>query len=117
VQTLLETTGIDMSKGAVIPELVRFKVHFSGYMIVVYHGLSCEDIMSEVQVDSTKRLNILYDDVERRYPMIAKFTGAMVIKYVCTGCNKACTSDVTHACDQTCSDCRACPRAHSWIFE
>jgi len=29
----------------------------------------------------------------------------MARKYVCKGSNKACTSDVTHACDQTCSDC------------
>ena len=28
VQTLLETTGIDLSNGAVIPELVRFQEHF-----------------------------------------------------------------------------------------
>jgi len=36
-------------------------------------------------------------------------TGAMARKYVCKGCNKACTSDVTHVCDQTCSDCMASP--------
>jgi len=28
VQTLLETTGIDLSNGAGIPELVRFREHF-----------------------------------------------------------------------------------------
>jgi len=28
VQTLLETTGIDMSNGAEFPELVRFQEHF-----------------------------------------------------------------------------------------
>jgi len=47
VQTLLETTGIDLSNGAGIPELVRFQEHFRQYKIVVYRGLSCEDISSK----------------------------------------------------------------------
>jgi len=40
VQTLLETTDIDLSNGAGIPELVRFQEHFREYKIVVYRGLS-----------------------------------------------------------------------------
>jgi len=51
VQKLLETTGIDLSKGAGIPELLRFQEHFREYKIVVYQGLNCEDIMIEGQVD------------------------------------------------------------------
>ena len=43
VQTLLETTGIDLSNGAGIPEFVRFQEHFRQYKIVVYRGLTCED--------------------------------------------------------------------------
>jgi len=39
VQTLLETTGIDLSKEAGILELVRFQEHFRQYKIVVYRGL------------------------------------------------------------------------------
>ena len=35
VQTLLETTSIDLSKEAGIPELVRFQEHFRQYKIVV----------------------------------------------------------------------------------
>jgi len=62
-----------------------------------------------VQVDSPKRLNILYDDVERHYNVKAILNSAMPKKDVCKGFNKACTSDVTHACDQTCSDCLVCP--------
>ena len=54
VQTLLETSGIDLSNGAGIPELVRFKEHFRQYKIVVYRGLGCEDIMFEGQVDYLK---------------------------------------------------------------
>jgi len=65
--------------------------------------------MFEGQVDSVKRLNILYDYVERHYHVIAKLTGAMGRRYVCKGCHKSCTSDIMHACDQTCSDCFVCP--------
>jgi len=70
--------------------------------------MSCDNIMFEGQVDSARRLNIIYDDVERHYHVIASLTGAMARKYVCKGCNKSGTSDFTHACDQTCSDCMAC---------
>jgi len=38
--------------------------------------------MFEGQVDSIKRLNNLYDYVERQYHVIAKLTGAMAIRYV-----------------------------------
>jgi len=65
--------------------------------------------MFEGQVDSSKRLNILYDDVECHYYVIVNLTAAMAKKYVCKGCIKASTSDVTHVRDQTCSDCTACP--------
>jgi len=54
VQTLLETTGIDLSNGAGIPEFVTFQEIFRHYKIVVYRRLSCEDIMFEEQVDSPK---------------------------------------------------------------
>ena len=43
VQNLLETTGIDLSNGAGMPELVRLQEHFGQYKIIVYHWLSCED--------------------------------------------------------------------------
>jgi len=75
VQTLLKTTGIDLCNGAGIPEFVRFQEQFREYKIVVYHGLSYEDIMFEGQVDSSKRINLLYD-VERHH-VITKHTAAM----------------------------------------
>jgi len=77
-QTLLETTGIDLSNGARIAELVRFQEHFRQNNVVAYRGLSCEDIMFEGQVDSPERLRILYDGIERHYHVITKLTGAMV---------------------------------------
>jgi hypothetical protein len=96
VQTLLDETGIDLSNGGGIPELTRFQEHFRQYKIVVYHGSSCDDIMFEGRVDSSKRLNLLYDHVESHYHVIVNLTAAMAKKYVCKGCNKACRSDVTH---------------------
>ena len=39
-------------------------VHFREYKITVYQDLACNDIMFEEQVDSPKRINLLYDDVE-----------------------------------------------------
>jgi len=109
VEKLLETLDIYLSGGAGIPKLVRFQKRFREYKIVVYRDLSCDDIIFEGRVDSTKRLNILYDDVERHYHVIAKLTGAMAKRFVCEGCNITCKSDVTHACDQTCSDCMTSP--------
>jgi len=88
VQTLLESTGIDLSCGERIPELIRSQEHFREYNIVVYHGLSCENIMFEEQIGSAKRLNMFYDDVERHYHVNANLTGAMTRKYLFKGCKK-----------------------------
>jgi len=59
VQTLIENTGIDLSNGTGIPEIVRFQKHFREYKKVDYNCLSCDNIMFEGQVDSAKRLNIM----------------------------------------------------------
>jgi len=109
VKTLLETTGFDLSNGAGILELVRFQEHFRQYKRVVYRCMSCEDIMFEGRVDSPKRLNILYDVVERHYHVIAKLRKAMAKKNVFKGCSKACKRDVEYVCAQTCSDCMVSP--------
>ena len=44
VDSLLETTGIDLSRGGGVTELTRFQEHFKEYRIVVFGGLNCEDI-------------------------------------------------------------------------
>ena len=59
VNRLLETTGIDLSRGGG----VRFQEHFKEYRIVVFGGLNCEDIYFDGQVESKKRINLVYDDV------------------------------------------------------
>jgi len=56
VQKLIITVGIDLSGAAGIPELVRIQEHFRDYKIIVFQGLTCEDIMFEGQVDSPKRI-------------------------------------------------------------
>ena len=48
--------------------------------------------------------NVLYDVVERHYHVIVNIKRAMAKKYVCKACNKGGRRDVTHMCDQTCSD-------------
>jgi hypothetical protein len=109
IRNMLDTTGIDLTNGAGIPELVRFQEHFHKYKIVMYQGLSCDNIMFEGRVQSSKRLNLLYDDVHQHYHVITNLTGAMARRYVRKACNKGCESDVTHICDQACSDCMASP--------
>jgi hypothetical protein len=109
VRHLLQKTGISLDRGAGIPELARFQEHFSEYCIVVYEGLNCDQIIYDGQVDLPKRINLLYDGVTRHYHVINNLTGAMAKKYVFKACNTGCERDVTHICDQTCSDCMASP--------
>jgi hypothetical protein len=109
VQNLLETTGINLDNGGGIPELIRFQEHFKEYRIVVYEGLNCGQILFEGQVESPKRLNLLFDDVTRHYHVINKLKGSMSKKYMCKACNKGCERGNTHICDQTCSDCMLSP--------
>jgi len=47
VQSLLETTGIDLQNGGGIPEIRRFQDHYTEYKIVVYSGLNCDDKIFE----------------------------------------------------------------------
>ena len=82
VASLLETTGIDLTNGGGIPELIRFQEHFHEYKIVVYDGLNCDSILFEGQVEYPKRINLLYDDANRHYHVITNLTGAMAKKYV-----------------------------------
>jgi len=65
--------------------------------------------MFQGTVRSAKRINLLYDDVERHYHVITNLTGAMAKKNVCKASHKVYTREITHVCDQTCSDCMARP--------
>jgi len=56
VQNVCKTIGIDLSTGTVIPELLRFRSQFRDYKIIVYHGLSYDDIMFELQVNRPSEL-------------------------------------------------------------
>jgi len=88
VQTLLQETS-----EVGIPEIIRLQEHFRDYKITVYQGLRCDDIMFEGQVDASKRINLLYDDIERRYHVTINVTRAMAKYYVCKACNKSCSSE------------------------
>ena len=86
VQNLQETSGIDLDNDAGIPELLQFQDHFREYNIVVYEGLNRDSIMFEGQVESSRRQNVLYDDVTRHYHMSASMRGAMAKHFVCNAC-------------------------------
>jgi hypothetical protein len=70
------TTGIDLDIGAGIPDCIRFQKHFHEYKTEVYEGLNCDSIMFKGQVESSNRLNLLYD-VTQHYHVITNLTGAM----------------------------------------
>ncbi len=99
VDQLLVTTGISCDNGGGIPEC--FQDHFRQYKIVVYTGLNCDEIMFEGHVETSERLNLLYDEVTRHYHVIENLTAAMARGYVCEACGKYCRCDMTHTCDQT----------------
>jgi hypothetical protein len=93
--------------GAGIPELIRFQEHFHDYKIVFYEGLNCDSIMFEGHVESSERLNLLYDDCSGLYHVITNLTGATK-RYA----SKALIRNVgvmEYICDQTCSDCMPSP--------
>jgi hypothetical protein len=59
--------------------------------------------MFEGQVETSDRINLLYDDATRHYHVIVSLTGAMAKQFVCKAYGKGCRD--MHTCDQTCSDC------------
>ena len=117
VHQLLQTTGINLDRGGGIRELAQFQEHFKEYRIVVFSGLNCEKIYFDGQVESQKRINLLYDEVDHHYHVINNIKGAMAIQYVCKGCNKGCWRDVTHsAISRVATECRFL-RERSQVFE
>ena len=103
--TFIRELGNRFAKWWRIPEIQRFQDHFTEYKIVVYGDLDYDDIISEGQLTSEKRVSFLYDDVTRHFHVIANLTGALSKRYICTGCSKSCRSGVTHKCRETCTDC------------
>ena len=61
------------------------------------------------QFHTSKRLNLLYDDVERYYNLITNLTGAVARRHNSNACHKIYRSDITHICEQTCCHCMARP--------
>jgi hypothetical protein len=59
----LEATGVDLSRGGVVPELESFQQYFRDrYKIVAYTGQRSDSIIYEGQVDAPKRINLLLDE-------------------------------------------------------
>jgi hypothetical protein len=117
VQNLLETIIIDLDNGAGIPEHSQFQDHFHEYEIVVHDGLNFEIIMLVGQVDSSLRLNLVYDEVTCQYHEIASLTCALVKQFVCNACGKGRRRDAIHKCNQTCSDYTASPPCYPRGFQ
>ena len=70
-------TRINLDNGCVIPELTRLQEHFQEYKIIVYSALHPDDVMFEGTVESSKRLKILYDDINRHCHVIVNLTGVV----------------------------------------
>ena len=68
----------------------------------MYNGINCDEIMFEGRVETSERLNLLYDEFTRHYHVIENLTAAMAKWLVCKACGKGGRRDVTHTCDQTC---------------
>ena len=114
VKKLLAETGISLSEGGGIPQLIILQEHFRQYSVTVYRGLACEDIIFEGQVDSPKKINLLYDDVEQHYHVIVNISCAMAKMNACNPCKQSSASVATHHCEQTSIDCRRSP---PWAFK
>jgi len=65
--------------------------------------------MFDGQVESEKRINLLYDAAEHHVHVINSVTAALSCQYFCKGCNKGCESCVTHKCQESCIDCMSIP--------
>jgi hypothetical protein len=70
VDNLLATTGIDLTNGGGVPELIKFQEHFKEYRIIVFGGLNCKDFVFDGLVESEKKINLPYDDVTHHYHVI-----------------------------------------------
>jgi hypothetical protein len=70
---------------------------------MVYGVVNWDSVYFECQVDAPKRYHLLMDDKNRHYHVI---TSAMANLYVCHACGEGCETDLTHVCDQICSDCK-----------
>ena len=75
----------------------------------MFGGLNWEDIVFDGQFESEKRIHLLYDGTTRHYRVITNVTGAMAKRYVSKGCGKGGSRDVTHKCEESCSDCMSIP--------
>jgi hypothetical protein len=65
--------------------------------------------MFKGQIETSDRINLMYEDTTLHYQVIGSLTGTIAKQFVCKACDKGCSSDATHTCDRTCSDCMVSP--------
>ena len=80
----------------------KFSGPFSAIQDLCHTGLNCDEIMFELHVETSERLNLLNDEVNRYYYVIGNLTASMAKRYVCNACGKGCRRNVAHTCDQSC---------------
>ena len=69
VDSLLETTGIDLWRGGGVLELMRFQEHFR-VQDRRFRRIKLRGIMFDGQVESENRINLVYDDVNKHFHVI-----------------------------------------------
>jgi hypothetical protein len=79
--------------------------------------LNYKDLVFDGQVETEKRINLLYDNVTHHYHVINSITGALSREFVCKGCNKGCQSGVIHRCQEACSDVCQFSNVHTMMVE
>jgi len=72
--------GINLDHGGGIKVLAQFQEYLKDYRIVVFSVLNCEDITFDGQVLTEKKINLLYDEIERHYHVISNITDAKAKK-------------------------------------
>jgi hypothetical protein len=106
---LLATTDTDLRNGEVFPNSRSFNIISANIKSLFILAKIANSIMFEGKVETSDRINLLYDETARHYHVIGNLTGAMAKKFVSRACTKRCSSDIMNTCDQTCSDCMASP--------
>jgi hypothetical protein len=75
--TITRNDGHQFRSGRAIRVLAKFQEYFKDCRIVVFSGFNVEDIMFDGQIQTEKRINLLYDKVARHYLVIVNITAAM----------------------------------------
>ena len=98
---------MDLSNGGSLQERAQFQECLSDYKIVVFSGLSPDNIIFTGNSVSSKKLYLQYNADTKHYSVITNVKAAMAKKYICNACDAL--YDFTHKCGKTCSLCTKAP--------